>query len=336
MDQKDAKISPFIIVSMMMHLGLVGLFYVFGMLNFTPKFEEITEMPVEIVSAEQLAALTQPEPPPEVEQPPIAPEPKPEPKIEPQEEVKMPEPVPEKTEIELEENLPDPVEPPELPKKPEVAPAVEPTPKPIEPAPPEPKAEPVEEAKLELDAPAPKKKPTPPPQPKVETKPEPQVAETPKVEAAKPEPTKPRLNEILAEMARMREQESSRERPKVYDFRSDTPVRTLGSQEGLTREEESALRRQIETCWNPPTGMKGLSDMSVQIRIDVDRARQVIRSAVVHDLDRMRQDAAYRALAESANRAISNPRCAPLNLPPQKYDIWKSMILNFDPSKTFQ
>ena len=40
-----------------------------------------------------------------------------------------------------------------------------------------------------------------------------------------------------------------------------------------------------------------------------------------------------RAAAESARRAVA--RCAPYNLPSDKYDAWAEVIVNFDPSEMF-
>jgi len=37
-------------------------------------------------------------------------------------------------------------------------------------------------------------------------------------------------------------------------------------------------------------------------------------------------------LAESALRAVLNPRCQPFKLPPDRYEAWQVMELNFDPS----
>jgi hypothetical protein len=36
-------------------------------------------------------------------------------------------------------------------------------------------------------------------------------------------------------------------------------------------------------------------------------------------------------MAESALRALRNPRCSPLALPPEKYQQWQEMIFNFNP-----
>lgn len=42
-------------------------------------------------------------------------------------------------------------------------------------------------------------------------------------------------------------------------------------------------------------------------------------------------DSYFRAAADSVLRAIRNPRCNPLELPADKYDLWKEMTVTFDP-----
>jgi len=56
-----------------------------------------------------------------------------------------------------------------------------------------------------------------------------------------------------------------------------------------------------------------------------------VREAHIVDVDKMRRDPYFRAAAESALRAVQNPRCSPLRLPPSKYRLWRNMTLEFDP-----
>lgn len=335
MTDAQRRVNPFLILSLMLHLGFVAVIYLLGLLDFSPRFEEMTEVPVSMISEEAFQEMFEEPTEAQEQETPSAPTPEPKP-------VEIPEvtPEPEPVTSILEPNMPDPVEPPALPDRSELV--NPPLPEPKEQPDVEPEATPEPAEEIVAEAPMPKKKPVPPKPEAREPAPEPERDQKqPETAAAQPETVtepetvqKPSLSDILLEMQKLRQQE----RPstlKTYNYQSDTPVRSLGSSEGLSLEEERALRRQIEQCWNPPTGVKGLRDMSVQIRIDVNPDRTVQRSMVEHDLDRMRRDSAYRALAESANRAITNPRCSPLKLPPDKYEIWRSMILNFDPSKTF-
>ena len=55
-----------------------------------------------------------------------------------------------------------------------------------------------------------------------------------------------------------------------------------------------------------------------------------VRSAELLNSDRM-SDPFFQAAAESARRALLNPRCQPLKLPPEKYDQWQTFTITFDP-----
>jgi hypothetical protein len=98
--------------------------------------------------------------------------------------------------------------------------------------------------------------------------------------------------------------------------------------------EEDALRRQITSCWNVPVGARDIQNISVEVYIAVNPDR-TLREAMVVDQARMARDTFYRAVAESALRALRNPRCSPLALPPEKYDQWREMIFNFNPRDMF-
>ncbi len=97
----------------------------------------------------------------------------------------------------------------------------------------------------------------------------------------------------------------------------------------LTISEEDALRRQIEQCWNIPTGAKDAQNMLVEIRVIVNPDKTV-RSAEIVNNSQM-SDPFYRAAAESAKRAILNPKCSPLMLPDGREESWKTMTLRFNP-----
>lgn len=100
----------------------------------------------------------------------------------------------------------------------------------------------------------------------------------------------------------------------------------------LTVSEKDALRRQIEKCWNVPIGARNPEELVVEIRIRVNRDRTV-RDAVIVDTARAAADKFFRTMAESARRAVKNPKCSPLKLPPDKYNEWKDITMTFDPSK---
>lgn len=102
----------------------------------------------------------------------------------------------------------------------------------------------------------------------------------------------------------------------------------------VTMSEIEAVRRQIERCWNLPAGAKDAEDMIVSIRVEMN-IDGTPRTAVVTDRGRMRVDPFYRAAAESAVRAVLNPRCHPFTLPREKFKRWKTMTLVFNPKEMF-
>jgi outer membrane biosynthesis protein TonB len=97
----------------------------------------------------------------------------------------------------------------------------------------------------------------------------------------------------------------------------------------LTISEEDALRRQIEQCWNVPTGARDAQNLIIELHLEINPDRTV-RTAEIVDNGRM-GDPFYRAAAESARRAVLNPKCSPLALPEDKADEWHSMTMRFNP-----
>ena len=53
------------------------------------------------------------------------------------------------------------------------------------------------------------------------------------------------------------------------------------------------------------------------------------------DQGRYNRDSFFRAAADSARRAVFHPHCNPLALPLDKYDIWKTIIIRFNPREMF-
>lgn len=55
------------------------------------------------------------------------------------------------------------------------------------------------------------------------------------------------------------------------------------------------------------------------------------RSAVIDNSSRGQSNPYFQAAADSARRAVLNPRCHPFKLPADKYDRWRTMTLIFNP-----
>ena len=93
------------------------------------------------------------------------------------------------------------------------------------------------------------------------------------------------------------------------------------------------VRQQLAPCWSIPGGAKDAQDMKigVQIRLNIDGSLRGVPRVL--DSFRMRSDRTFQAMAESAVRALQNPRCSPLKLPYDQYDIWQNITFNFDPGE---
>lgn len=150
---------------------------------------------------------------------------------------------------------------------------------------------------------------------------------TPKKAEAQPE----NFNSLLKNLSQDKPQ------PKVDQSTPNAPA-TKASDAGskgllsdkLTISEEDALRRQIEQCWNVPTGARGIQDMVVTIHVVMNRDRTVKTAEIVQTSTSL-SDPFYRSVAESALRAVLNPKCSPFQLPDDKYDLWNDITMSFNP-----
>ncbi len=237
---------------------------------------------------------------------------------------------------------PAPAEPERKPEppKPVVAkaePEAKPVPKPVPPKPEPPKPEP----------PKPEPPKPVPPKPAPE-KPAPEKSATEKPAPPKPEPPSDFASVVksvqeLKQQAPAKAGEQPQAKPKAADgepsleqrlaqaLRSPTPAASALAQP-MTTSEIDAIRRQIERCWNLPAGAKDAENLVVAIRVEMNSDGRP-RTATVENQAEMRSNPFFRSAAESALRAVLNPRCHPFKLPPEKYERWKSMTLVFNPKE---
>ncbi|MDC9701325.1 MAG: cell envelope integrity protein TolA [Alphaproteobacteria bacterium] len=96
----------------------------------------------------------------------------------------------------------------------------------------------------------------------------------------------------------------------------------------LTQSELSSLYQQIKRCWNLPVGVRSAENLSVKFRVTLSPNGNI---SVAPKLLTKGTGAAFLAAVDSARRALY--RCAPYRLPPRKYEIWRDLIVNFDPRK---
>ncbi len=313
-------------ISLFLHLGI--LLAAIVVLPAPEEFRVTPQeaLPVEIVNIEDVSkrvAMAKDAPEKPVEKPaPKVREPKPEPK---------PKPAREKVEAHPEPKPAPEPEPKTEPQKAEPAPAPDPADlkKLVEKvAEPEPrKAEP---------APAPKPKTAAPPAPKPRARPRVirKLAALHRKKRQKPKkPRKPRkdtIDEIAALLNKV--DETPKARPPEAE-ETGTPRRgpadMAGTDAALSADLVDALRQKIESCWNVPAGVRDAEGLRVRIRFQMSPDGLVtggpeVLNAMAHP--------AFDAAARSAVRAVL--ACQPYDfLPPEKYEAWKDIILNFDPSR---
>lgn len=218
----------------------------------------------------------------------------------------------------------------------------------------------------EKPAPKPAEPEKPKPAPKSEP---PKTIETPKVEKpkplektdAKPEPTPMKKSDKTKEKPIEKKEppkETAAQQPD--DFSSllknlvgeesapTTPAKSIDApidetkesgmasviSDNLTLSQADALRYQLAGCWNIPIGAMDAENLVVEILATVGPDR-VVKTTEIVDKSRYNKDPFYRSAADSARRALLNPRCSPLALPEDKYDLWKTMRIRFNPKEMF-
>ena len=285
--------------SALLHLGVVFVTLI-GLPNlFSDEPLVVRAITVELVDIDEVTAAPRisPDPPP-----------KPDPEPEPEEQAALP--------------------PPEPPK-------VETPPPPAPPAPPK-----VEEAPPPL--PEPKKEPDPAPEEKepekvVETPPERMPVLKPKLPVKKKQEQKPEtdFNKVLQSVVDPETASPTQDKGTEQQVASAQAPAAQQFANRLTISELDAVRAQIERCWNVPIGARDVENMQVEIHV-VMRSDATVSSAQIIDRQgRYYGDTHYRAVADSALRAVLNPQCSPLKLPPDKYDTWQRFTLNFNPRDMF-
>ncbi len=120
-----------------------------------------------------------------------------------------------------------------------------------------------------------------------------------------------------------------------------TPIKSPNSQDPIsqiadfskqmTRSEIDDLNRGVQPCWNVNAGGRDAHNLIVELMVFVAQDRSV-RDVQIIDTVSYNSDNHFRAAAEAARRALLNPRCSTLNLPPEKYERWKKFRYIFDPS----
>jgi outer membrane biosynthesis protein TonB len=207
------------------------------------------------------------------------------------------------------------------------------------PTPPEPpKVKPPQPQPVTAPEPAPAPKPAPTPKQVAQVEPPRPLEKPAPPQLVKDEPRPPQSKYTTAEFQSLLKNlaadqpvpsEEGRSQPEQTAGRfSAQPKAPLGAQ--LSASELALIREQIARCWNVPAGARDAKDLVIEIRVVVNPDGTVQQASIV-DQSRYASDPVYRAAAESARRALFNPMCTPLHLPPDKYEVWKDMVVDFNP-----
>jgi colicin import membrane protein len=114
---------------------------------------------------------------------------------------------------------------------------------------------------------------------------------------------------------------------------------TLGAPEGRDKElsasEVAMIRQAIMSCvvpnWRVLSGGASAQETSVKIRIRFNADATLSAPPVVTN---PQETPYFRAISESALRAVQQCDGA-YNLPPDKYEFWKDVVINFSPRDMF-
>ncbi|MCT4634820.1 MAG: hypothetical protein N4A31_01050 [Rickettsiales bacterium] len=102
-------------------------------------------------------------------------------------------------------------------------------------------------------------------------------------------------------------------------------------EESLSLSVKDSIKKQIESCWNPPAGNKHAARLKVLLNISFKQDGEVANVRII-DNNKYAKDDLYRAAADAAMRAVY--KCSPLrDLPADQYKIWQNLEFYFDPSE---
>jgi len=174
----------------------------------------------------------------------------------------------------------------------------------------------------------------PPKTPEKQPKPTKTTPKPPKPQREKPNDTED-LDAILKSVKTQAQQEepTEEEAPK-----EDKPAQKAGAisktydaSEPLSNTEMGAIIGQIQSNWNVNAGAKDDYTLVVTLRIVIAPDGTVQRVSLEKDMARAQSDPVFAAAADRAMKAVR--LSSPLkNLPADKYDTWKDMVIVFDPS----
>lgn len=149
------------------------------------------------------------------------------------------------------------------------------------------------------------------------------------------------MKSLLASVEKIKESLAKEEPP--LETPEDKNKGIEGGREGsymqdLTISEKDALASKLRSCWNLDAGIKGIADMVAEVQADLS-PEGLVKEVKIADTYRYNNDPAFRSVAESARRAVlicgnmgeESPFVLLAKRHPDKYSLWKSMRLYFNP-----
>ena len=204
-----------------------------------------------------------------------------------------------------------------------------------------PQKEPIKQEKEQpKPAPKPEKKPQKKPIPPAPKKPKPKVTAKPK----EVETVKNSLKSLMESVNSLEKQIEKENKPAV--IKTGTAVQNMGVEGGqggsyfsdLTITETDAIAGRLRECWNFDPGAQNVEGIIIEIRAFLNRDG-TIRDVKIVDTSRANSDPRFRALAESARRAVlSCQNHNGVNIYKifadkyaDKYSLWNTLLLKFNP-----
>lgn len=144
---------------------------------------------------------------------------------------------------------------------------------------------------------------------------------------------------LLKDLAKRKEELARQRKPEpkteatLKPSSSKSNALSAISQQLQIRKLAAMVKKQLERCWSIPGGVKDAHNIKVAVHIRLNTDGTLRGFPRVVDSARMQKDQSFRVIAESAVRALLNPRCRPLKLPYDQYEIWKDITFNFDPGE---
>ena len=138
------------------------------------------------------------------------------------------------------------------------------------------------------------------------------------------------LQIVLKSIEQVKKDFSDKKKKDKEKNKTDEKVTPTKLGINLSISEVDAVRRHFEKCWNIPSGAREVGNLATEIKVRFNKEGNVL-DARIANVGRMKRDRYFRTAAESALRAVLNPRCKNAPLPKDKFDKWKNLTLNFAP-----